>query len=69
MMRIALIASVSASLLAACSTAVPPAPEVVRQDAAPRPTLTSVMVEGVAVRTLADEVSALDLARAASDEA
>ena len=52
-----------ALFLAACSTAPEPEPEVVRQEAAPRPSLTALMLEGEAVRTLADEASADEILR------
>jgi hypothetical protein len=60
---------VAAATLAACSTSSPQAPEVERQAAQPRPALTSVVIEGVALRTLADEVSAREIARRAESSA
>lgn len=53
--------------LAACSTVVEPAPEEQRLAAAPRPSLTSMVVGGVSVRTLADGASVEAIAAQTSD--
>ena len=65
----AVVALFPALLIAACSTSVPAERAVERRNAAPRAALTGVVLDGISVRTLADERTASRIWRRSADAA